>query len=555
MVASRLLIAPMNSSINASASWRVCVAAILALAFALRLYHIGAVELWLDEAAALHWATAEDWLAQTLRNNTPPLYYVCLRLWTQAVGQSQEALRLPSAVFGTMFVGAVIWMGRQMFTPRVALWSGLCAAVNPLHIYYSQEARAYALFVLTLILAQAALWRAVHLNTWRAWALACTCTTAALYSHYLAILGLLPSVFVLSESPDRVRCTRYAASMLVSIALFLPWVAASFVLLPHSLQGTEWVKDMWERTPPALAIPRSLEVFTLGSQAGLLPLALKQFTMQFPSALRLTGLAASILLGLWVAVPYGDARLAVPRLGRRKAVLWALLLGPLMLLWAVSYRKPLYLVGRYDLVAIPAFPLLVGLALAKLQCVRPDRQWLTAVGVVGFLVPIGAKLVFYYQPSTRAGHPTAVATANALHSEVATGDVVVFTDLRGLPVLYQLSRLGYRWHDGYCQADARRFACRMFPRETEATPAVYDPHRVLNNPHAAHEDVREILSMLQPARSVHIVFGAYAVAHERLAVGHVESLLVAELQHAGFQVVAADAALGMIHYRREPPRS
>ena len=542
----------MNASINGAPDarrWRLCAAAIVLLAFVLRAYRLGVEELWLDEAAALHWATAPDWLGQTLLNNTPPLYYLLLRMWTRLAGQSQEALRLPSAVCGTLFVAAVIWTGRAFFSPRVALWSGFLAAVNPLHIYYSQEARAYALLVLLLLVMNATLWHAVKENTWKSWAIFSAATSVTLYSHYLAVLGVLPTAFVLLERPDAQRWIRYAVSVLLSVVLFLPWVVVSFVLIPHSLQGTEWVKELWERTPPALAIPRSLEVFTLGSQAGLLPLALKQFVMDFPSALRLTGLTTAILLGLWVTVPWADVSLGMPRLGRRKAALCALLLGPLMLLWVASLWKPIYVAGRYDLVAFPVFPLVLGLAFAKLQSASAHRNWIVVAAALGLLVPVGVKLALYYDPPKRDAHPTAVATAAALQAHAANGDVVIFTDLRGLPVLYQLSRLGYRWHDGSCQADARRFACRMFPVETEATPAIYNPQRVLNDPRAAHEDAAEILSALAPGGTVHVVFGNYAVAQSRLAVAQVESLLVAELERAGFRAIAADTALGMIHYR------
>jgi 4-amino-4-deoxy-L-arabinose transferase-like glycosyltransferase len=556
MIPCRSVMAPMSPTINASLDerwWRLCAASVLLVALGLRVYHLGVEELWLDEAASLHWATAANWLELAVLNNTPPLYYFGLRIWTGLAGQSQEALRLPSAVCGTLFVAVVMWTGRRMFTPSVGLWSALWAALNPVHIYYSQEARAYALLVLALILTYATLWRAVQENAWRRWALFSVCAVIALYSHYLAILGLFPTPFLLLETPDRRRWARYAASMFFSLALFFPWIVASFLLTPHSLQGTEWVKDLWQRTPPALAIPRSLEVFALGSQAGLLPLVLKQSVMSFPSVLRLAGLTVAILLGLWVAVPWGDARLEVPRLGRRKAALWALLLGPLMLLWVVSFWKPLYVAGRYDLVAFPAFPLVLGLAFAKLQCACVGRRWLLAAAALGLLVPVGIKLALYYAPSKRDAHPTAAATAQALHALAANGDVVVFTDLRGLPVLYQLNRLGYQWHDGYCQSDVRRFACRLFPRETEASPAIYDPQRVLSDPHAAAEDVREILSALLPAGSVHVVFGNYAVAHGQLAVARVESLFITELRRAGFEAVAADVGLGIIHYRRETP--
>jgi hypothetical protein len=87
----------------------------------------------------------------------------------------------------------------------------------------------------------------------------------------------------------------------------------------------------------------------------------------------------------------------------------------------------------------------------------------------------------------------------------------------------------------------------MFPCDTEQTPAAYDPRRVLGDPQA----VRDILRGLRLRGStVHVVLGNYAVANGRLAVPHVETLLLDELQRLGFGSVAADTALGVIQYRR-----
>jgi len=540
---------------QASRSFVAGSAAIVVLAFCLRLYQLSAQELWLDEAAAWYWATAPDWLAQTVVNNTPPLHSLLLRGWSAVAGESQTALRLPSVLLGTGFVAAVLWAGCELFTPEVALWGALWAAVAPLHIYYSQEVRAYALLMLALLLTAAAAWRAARRDTTVAWALVSLCATLALYSHYLAGVGVLATVAVLRLGRRPAPVRHYAIALLVSVALFVPWVVASFLMSPHSLQGTEWIRGMWEKIPPALAIPRSLEVFGLGSQAGLLPLDVKQFGMEFPTPLRYAGLAVLLGLGVWVVLPWGEAALRIADIGARKRALGVLLFGPLLVLWCASFWHPVYIPGRYDLVAFPAFPLWLGLALYKLQCQPRGGRWAAALVALALAVPIGAKLMWYYHPPVRSElHPTAVATAHALDARVADGDVVIFTDLRALPVLYQLNQVGVRWHDQYCESsDGRRFGCRMFPRETEATPAVYDPQRVLRDPGAVREDVRDILWMRRPGGSVHVVFGNYAVAHERLAVAPVESLLVTELQRLGFQPVATDLKLGTMQYRRVTP--
>ncbi len=526
-------------------------AAIILLAVTLRLHAIGQDELWLDEASSFQIATAADWVDVAVLNNTPPLYYVLLRGWIGVFGNSETAVRSLSAVFGTLFVAAIIWFGWTIFHPAVGLWAGLWAAVAPIHVYYSQEARAYTLVTLFLLLTYAFLWRALATNRWRPWAAAAVCGAGALYSHYLAIFGLVPSFFVVLLWPAGGRWPRYGAALAACLALVAPWVLWSFVFAPHSLEGAAWIGGIWEKTPPILAIPKTLEVFGLGSQAGLLPVVLRGYqVIQFPAALRLLGLSILVLLAAWALVPQGDAALAIPALGRRKALLVLVLLVPLAALWLASVIKPIYVAGRYDIVAYPAYPLLLGLACAKLQRVRGTGPALAAAAAVLLLVPIAAKLFLYYRQATNQGF---LITAARLHRGVDNGDLVVFTDLRGLPILYQMSRLGYRWEDGYCEnrALARRFACRMFPRETEQTPGAYDPRRVLQEPATVRDEVADLLLGVPPsAGKVHVVLGKFARAKGQLAATKIDTLLLDELQHQGFRKAGADVDLGIIEYQR-----
>src|SRR5690348_14317470 len=84
---------------------------------------------------------------------TPPLYYALAWVWAHLFGCSAFALRSLSAVFGTATVFAVYWAGRALGTRRVALLGALITAVSPIMVWYSQEARSYALMVLLTVLA------------------------------------------------------------------------------------------------------------------------------------------------------------------------------------------------------------------------------------------------------------------------------------------------------------------------------------------------------------------------------------------------------------------
>src|SRR5262245_43170904 len=94
-------------------------AAIVVAALLLRLYAIGQDELWLDEASSFQIATATDFVDVAVLNNTPPLYYALLRGWIRVLGNSEAAVRSLSAIFGTIFVGAIIWVGWTIFRPSV----------------------------------------------------------------------------------------------------------------------------------------------------------------------------------------------------------------------------------------------------------------------------------------------------------------------------------------------------------------------------------------------------------------------------------------------------
>jgi len=538
---------------GANGRFLLCAAGLVAVAFLLRLHRIGAAELCLDEAFSFQDVTASGWVDALRFKDVPPLYPLLLRGWMALAGDSEAGLRLLSAVLGTLFVAVTIWAGREIFEPRVGLWSGLWAAVSPMHVYYSQEARPYALLTALLVATYVLLWRALQVGTPARWATVCGVVAAVLYSHYLAILGLLPTVFMLSIRPTLERVRRYVVAVGLGALLFLPWVVWAFVLTSHPLQGVEWIREAWERTPPLLAIPKSLEVLCLGTQKGLLPITLKQFdTLAYPFALRLLGICALLLVGLWVAGPWGNGGLALPLAGRRAAMLWALLLFPLMVLWTISWAKPMYVAGRYDQLALPAFPLLLGLGLGKLQAVRRFGPALAALAALGLLIPVATKLfLFYRQPAVNKEQSR--LTAETLVKRVADGDLVVFTDLRGYPVAYQLHRLGYRVRDGSCESEssAKRFACQMFPRELGPLPTESDVDRVANAPDVIRADLQAYLPALGPSgHTAYIVLGAYSLAGGVFSVPRDDALLLQQMKQLGFRPVSVDTALGMVAYRK-----
>jgi mannosyltransferase len=126
----------------------VLVLLVVALGALLRLYRIGAQPLWLDEASSLRFARQtlrELWSWGTLVDpGNPPLYYSLLHGWL-VFGDSEASLRLLSVLFGVLTIPLVYALGRTVRDHRLGIVAALLFAISPFQVWYSQEARGYAL--------------------------------------------------------------------------------------------------------------------------------------------------------------------------------------------------------------------------------------------------------------------------------------------------------------------------------------------------------------------------------------------------------------------------
>src|SRR3954451_21168615 len=135
----------------------VLVAGLTALGAALRFSTLAVQSYWLDEAVTV--VLVRKSLGGVLSmipnsESTPPLYYVLAWLWAQLFGTGEVGLRSLSALIGTATIPVAYAAAARLVSPRAGLVVAALAAVNPLLVWFSQEARAYALLVL---LATAAL--------------------------------------------------------------------------------------------------------------------------------------------------------------------------------------------------------------------------------------------------------------------------------------------------------------------------------------------------------------------------------------------------------------
>lgn len=122
----------------------VWIGLILLIALALRLYQLGEQSLWFDETHS--WFQTTLPLRDCLKDIAPypPLYYILMRP-VALIGRSEFWLRFSSVATGVVGVAITYRAGRQLEGRRLGLLAALLCALNPFHLWYSQEFRYYAL--------------------------------------------------------------------------------------------------------------------------------------------------------------------------------------------------------------------------------------------------------------------------------------------------------------------------------------------------------------------------------------------------------------------------
>jgi hypothetical protein len=230
------------------------LAVLILLAAALRLATLTEQGFWYDEAFTpvhvLHAGLGATLKSVVHSENTPPLWYLLAWVDARVLGDGALALRLPSALAGIATVPVVWALGSELAGRRAALIGAALVAVNPLFVWYSQEARAYGLFVFSAALAMLCFARLLHQPSGTRAALFALSGALALLSHYFAAFLLVPmALWLLRErAVRRAVLPAIGALALVGLAL-LPLISA------QGGHGTQWI-GRWALSSRLQAIPQ-----------------------------------------------------------------------------------------------------------------------------------------------------------------------------------------------------------------------------------------------------------------------------------------------------------
>jgi mannosyltransferase len=235
--------------------------ALTVLAAFLRFWRIGHQGFWFDEgntALLVHFSPGKMLGLIPQSESTPPLYYCVAWVWARIFGYTEAPLRSLSAVAGVLTVPVAFTCARILFTNRIAVVAAALVACNPLLIWYSQEARSYALLVLLTSVSLLAFAYAREEPTPRrvlAWVVA---AGLAMATHYYAVLAVVPQAVWLLAQHRRERAVWVGVVVAAACGLGL-------VPLAFSQNGTghaNWIAPIALRWRLNQIVP----VFTVGFQ-------------------------------------------------------------------------------------------------------------------------------------------------------------------------------------------------------------------------------------------------------------------------------------------------
>ncbi|MBC7225231.1 MAG: glycosyltransferase family 39 protein, partial [Anaerolineae bacterium] len=343
---------------------------LVGVALALRLAGLASESLWYDEAWSVAIARESlPWIA-VLRVPGWPwplpytgsggglLYHLVLHFWL-AVGQGPFAVRLLSALLGVAATVLAARLGREWWGARGGWAAGVLMATSPLQVWYSQEARMYALFTVLMLAVAWGLWRAVHGGRGWAWGVLVASLVLGAYTHSfgwfaIAATNLFWLWWRLSLGRPQPSLRVWGAAQAAVLALSLPGLAG--FLGQASMGWWNWI-GRTHGTPGWRTLVGALAAFFTGPVnplSGTLGLAYSLAALAVGLGAALWGLGAA-----WQG-------------GRREAAGLAALLAvvPVGGAFLLAQWRPLFLV-RYLVAFQPFWLLLAGAGVGAL----PQRTW------------------------------------------------------------------------------------------------------------------------------------------------------------------------------------
>ncbi len=396
---------------------------ILLLGAVLRIYNLGAVSLWFDEA--LDMVNLNDAISGkvvTYKNACFSALPVFFNYFWRKLGSSEFLLRLPAAIFGVFSIAVVYFLGKMFFNKKTGLFGALLFAISPLHIYYSQELRMYSGLVLLILLSLYFLKSFLEDGKFASLLGYSIFIALSIYTHYIALLTLLGGniFFLLSFKKYKYLGLKWIKGQVIVILLMSPILLLMFSNLSHISKSPMW---WWVPAVSWKTIFITLMSFNIGYNASL-TINLLACILCFPV----------FVWGGYCSVSKGK--------GEDLLLLLCYFFIPISIIFLISIFKPYY-VDRYFIPGLPVYLLIIAKGLSELK-----KKYLIFFICAIFVLTFFALKNYYsnfipdltvFQRGIQVKTDTK-SLARYIYKNFKQGDIICHANINTVPqILYYLS--------------------------------------------------------------------------------------------------------------------
>ena len=331
--------------------------------------------MWLDEAVSWQQASQPflEMIAATARDNYPPLHNIILHVTIALFGDTETALRAPSALLGVANVYVLYLLGSALWDRTTGLIAALLLTVSGFHVWYSTEARMYALLAFTATLFVLTVVYATRRPSWLTLTGCAAAGTALLYSHvygsfvFAGVNIVVLTALLLRSHWLAVDWKSWVAAQALPVFLFLPWALILWGRARHGMEG------FWIPEPTAgFLLKQALElagVLSLGMLSTLACLSLINLPAFFPRFWQTGSAVAPTKAKSWLRADW------------QNAILMGWLVAPISSAYLISVIGQPILVARYVICALPAFLLLAARGLRSFNFSIPTTAVILTIVV------------------------------------------------------------------------------------------------------------------------------------------------------------------------------
>ncbi len=269
---------------------------------------------WLDEASQAQQSQQSVQYLWSGRANDfqPPLFYLLAHYW-MILNRSEIFLRLLPVGFGVATIILIYKLTNSLFAnSKTSLLSALFLAINPYHIYYSQEFRPYSL------LAMFGTWSVYLLNIQSNWLF--LINALLLYTHYgSALLIVSEVIYILLFKRKNIKWI--FVQLTLTLVIYIPWIPQFWLQFQSGVNIDTF-------------LPGWREVLTL-SWFKALPLIIFKFT-----AGRIN-IYPKIVYAFYIIFVFAVTSFALLLAKKQRAILWIWFFLPIVLSVLISFVIPL----------------------------------------------------------------------------------------------------------------------------------------------------------------------------------------------------------------------